>query len=54
MSDMSDEMRKIQENTGGDENAREAVYERYRKLSEERSEFMVEGRTGYVWLFVRK
>lgn len=54
MSEMSDEMRKIEENTGGDEKARDAVYERYRKVYEERSGFMNEGRTGYVWLFVRK
>lgn len=35
-------------------NERQKALERYRKVYEERTAFMKEERTGYVWLFVRK
>ena len=37
----------------GDDNNQKAR-DRYRKLYEERTAFMNEDRTGYVWLFLRK
>jgi hypothetical protein len=37
----------------GDGNNQKAR-DRYRKLYEERTAFMNEDRTGYVWLFLRK
>jgi FG-GAP-like repeat len=38
----------------GDPEARNRAYDRYRKVYDERTAFMKEERTGYVWLFLRK
>ena len=37
-----------------DESKREAMYERFNNLYEQRKEFMNEDRTGFVWLYLQK
>jgi hypothetical protein len=37
-----------------DEKAEEEAQERFQKIYEERSKFMKEERTGFVWLYLRK
>jgi hypothetical protein len=45
-------MKELSNNSNGSSNA--AAMDRYRKVYEERTTFMNEERTGFVWLFVRK
>jgi FG-GAP-like repeat len=40
--------------TADDENKRNAAQEHYQQLYQQRSEFMKEDRTGFVWLYLRK
>lgn len=40
--------------TSGDEKAEEQARERFQKVYDDRSEFMNEDRTGFVWLYLQK
>ncbi len=53
-SKVSEELQSFSEKTETESDALNAIRERFQKIYEGRQEFMVEERTGYIWVFLQK